>query len=348
MDRIPFTVDSELCHNLSLVSEPYFIQRRSKHTSSVPPISNDVRKDYIPGQPQARLQDPNLGSYLESELVPRDLNRLAPYLWLVAKQDSSHISPLTHQIVRGRNIIITEKPGLHLVWIHDRVFIKPLPKYLLSHAFWEFYLVGRNSQIPHNQRKDIRKAVLGFLRSYFYLIQHKSDFILATDDKHRLLPKNTSYTEFINFITAFEHVEDRDVSSRYKFGELRLTRLNFWSKVLLRQFSYQKVHGQYGAYFASFYGPILFVFGVFSVALSAMQVVSALQTPFQFGQSWEAFARMAYGFSIFTLAFVVLIMLFLLCLFVFLSLRETVYALKDLYRERKNKHSLERENEPVN
>ena len=29
------------------------------------------------------------------------------------------------------------KSRLHLVWIHDRIFIKPLPRHLLSYEFWE-------------------------------------------------------------------------------------------------------------------------------------------------------------------------------------------------------------------
>jgi hypothetical protein len=41
--------------------------------------------------------------------------------------------------VRGRRVTITEKPALHLVWFYERVFVKPLPKYLLSHAFSEHY-----------------------------------------------------------------------------------------------------------------------------------------------------------------------------------------------------------------
>lgn len=333
MDKPPFTADNELYRKLSIIFDPYSIRRQLKYVPSVSSIDRTDGEQYVPGQPRVLLQDPNLGSYLESELVPRDLNGLAPHLWLIAKQDSAHISSLTHQIVRGRNIIITEKPGLHLVWIHDRVFIKPLPKYILSHAFWKFYLEGQ-SQIPEHLRQEIRRAALGFLRSYFYLVQHKSDFILATDDKHRLLPKKTSYSKFIKFIAAFEHITDHDVSPRYKFGELRLTRLNFCSKVLLQRLSYHKVHGQYSAYFASFYGPILFIFGVFSVSLSAMQVVSALQPAFRSGRSWEAFSQMAWGFSIFTLVSVALVIGLLSCLFVIVSLREIVYALKDLYRRR--------------
>ena len=35
-------------------------------------------------------------------------------------------------------MIVTEHPGLHLVWYYDTIFLKPIPPYLLSRAFWEY------------------------------------------------------------------------------------------------------------------------------------------------------------------------------------------------------------------
>ncbi|KAH0829765.1 hypothetical protein AYO21_06752 [Fonsecaea monophora] len=334
MNRTPFAHEDELYHQLYITSDQRSVQRRPKAIASASQngsttIDTTTEKTYLPGQPYIGLGDPRIGSYLESELVTRDLNKLAPHLWLVAKQDSSHISSLTHQIVRGRQIIITEKPELHLVWIYNRVYIKPIPRYLLSHAFWKFYLIDKHSPVPEPLRQDITRAALGFLRSYRYLVQHKSDFVLATDDKVRLLPKGTRHSDFIRFIRRFEQMTDTDVSPRYEFGELRLTRLNFWTKIFLRRYTYQKVHGQYGAYFAQFYGPILFVFGVFSVALSAMQVGLAIQPFVKVGPSWTVFAEVSRWFAISTLLCVALIVLFLIAILASLSGRETVFAIKD-------------------
>lgn len=71
-------------------------------------------KDYLPGEPNTPLNSKtSIGVCLEAELATRDLDQLTP--WLSVKQDSSHISPLTHQLARGREIVITEKPGLRLV-----------------------------------------------------------------------------------------------------------------------------------------------------------------------------------------------------------------------------------------
>jgi hypothetical protein len=242
MDSLPFAPEDQLCHKLHIAPDQTSIQRLLRSAPDVAAIAKSPNKKYyLPSQPRIALDDANIGKYLESELMTRDLDKLAPHLWLIAKQDSSHISSLTHQIIRGREIIVTEKPELHLVWIYNRVFIKPIPQYLLSHAFWKFYLVGGYSLIPKSEREEIKRAALGFLRSYFYLVRRKPDFILAADGKHCLVPKHISYSDFMNFILAFDKVEDISVAPRYNFGELRLTRLNFWSKIFLRRFIYQMI-----------------------------------------------------------------------------------------------------------
>lgn len=343
MNKPPFHSEGELYHKLC-IPEPHLIQRRRStpppiRASSIESRTQKITKErrYLPGQPRIALQDPGdpdkISSYLETEFVTKDLNKLEPLLWLVAKQDSSHISSLTHQIVRGREIIVTENPGLHLVWFNDQIYIKPIPKYLLSHAFWEFYLISKDSPIPEPKRQAITDASLGFLRSYFYLIQHKSDFLLAMDARLRLLPKDVSHSGFIKFIAAFEkdQIDDTRVSPRYQFGELRLSRLNFWSKIFLRRLDYQRVYQQYSTYFARFYGPILFLFGVLSVALSAMQVALAVQPLLQWGNSWTTFAKVSRWFSVSTLLSVALVTLLLLLALAVLSLRETVFALGDLW-----------------
>lgn len=334
MDQPPFGVDHELCDRLQVT--PRNGIKRCKPSAHNGAVEKPTEKEYLPGEPRIHLNDPDIGKHLKSELITEDLDRLEPYLWLLAKQDSTHISSLTDQVVRGRKIIITEKPELHLIWYYDRVFIKPLPKYLLSHAFWEFYLLSPHSPIEESLRKDITRAARGFLRSYDHLIKHKSDFTLAKDDKHRLLPKNVTYTSFINLIKSCE-VDENIVSKRYKFGELRLTRLNFWSKIFLGRFTYHKVEGQYGAYFARYYAPILFAFGVFSVLLSAMQVALAVQTIVESDESWMTFAKVSRGFSVFTVFFVALVISFLLFALIALSSREVIYALKDLYHKRNSR-----------
>ncbi|KAI0163840.1 hypothetical protein GGR57DRAFT_451582 [Xylariaceae sp. FL1272] len=180
----------------------------------------------------------------------------------MSKQDSSSISPLHRQLVKRRAIVVTEDPKLHLVWIYDRIFVKPLPRYILSHAFRQDYLCGDDENRVH-------RAALGFVRTYAHLIRYKSDFRIAQDPSLQLIPPNITWEQFCNFTIAFADIEDRDVSPRYAFGEIRLTRLNFYAPLLLGKSHFQRVEYQYGAYFAQFYGPLLFFIGITSVFLGA-------------------------------------------------------------------------------
>ncbi|CAG7973165.1 unnamed protein product [Penicillium salamii] len=323
----PFSKEKQLYDELEIAPNGD-LTRNSVVRSIKPP------KDYLPGEPRLGINDHRVYEYLQCEFMTETLNDLSPHLWLVATQDSTHISSLRHQIVRGRNVIITEDPGLHLVWIYDRVFVKPMPKYLLSHAFWEFYLADVNSKLilPAHQ-EETKKAILGFMRSYTFLIRHKSDFDLATNDENRLLPKNITYSAFVKFIMNFEGIPDESVSLRYKFGDLRLSRLNFWITIFHGRFTYHNVHGYYGAYFARFYGPLLFVFGVLSVVLSAMQVALAVGQPLEDG-SWSVFAYICRGFATCSIFCVALIIVVLLAMLVFRSLRETIFALKAIYKRK--------------
>lgn len=144
---------------------------------------------------------------------------------------------------------------------------------------------------------------------------------------------------------AGDKILDTAVSPRYQFGELRLSRLNFWSKIFLQRLSFQKVYGQYGPYFARFYGPLLFIFGILSVALSAIQVaLAAVTDPFlQNNRSWVIFVRVSRGFSIATIVSVVVVSLFLLVLMLCLLGRELVFAIYHLWNKCKSKDQSEEE-----
>ena len=124
----------------------------------------------LPGDPRIELLNSHIGTQLGAEFMTPDLNKLAPHLWLMTTQSSENIESLTEQLVRGREVVVSEKPGLHLVWINNRVFLKPVPRYLLSHAFWEYYLVQPNTHIPSDLQMDLLQAARGFLRSYAYLV----------------------------------------------------------------------------------------------------------------------------------------------------------------------------------
>ncbi|KAI1330213.1 hypothetical protein F5Y16DRAFT_363436 [Xylariaceae sp. FL0255] len=229
----------------------------------------------IPGYPRVPLRDRiRVNEFLAGDLCSPDLDRIADRLWWMSKQDSSNISPLHRQLVKQRAIVITEDPKLHLVWIQNRIFIKPLPRYIMSHAFWQDYLRGDDKEsVP----RRINRAALGLIRTYAHLIQYESDLRIAQDPSLRLLPPDITWEQFSNFTSTFTDIRDDDVSPRYAFGEIRLTRLNLYAPVLLGRPHFQRVESQYGAYFARFYGPLLFFIGMTSVILSAFQVCVAVE-----------------------------------------------------------------------
>ncbi|KAH6870100.1 hypothetical protein BKA58DRAFT_171311 [Alternaria rosae] len=331
---VPFSISEELYEKLHAGPGASTLSRA--HTSNT-----QKHKDYFPGIPriplpnvgnQSRVQD-EICAHLQNELITGELNKFSPYLWLVATQDSSHISSLTHQIVRGRNIIITEKPDLHLTWVYDRVYLKPIPKVLLSYTFWTMYLLDNDSSSSIlSSKSQVVEAAKGYLRSYSYLVRHRSDFYVAREKG--LIPRHTRYAELIRFLQRFETIPDSDVSPRYHFGELRVGRLNFWFKVIFRRFAFQKIHADYTTYFARFYGPFLFAFSVLSIVLSAMQVLLQAKTA-----EPSLAGTVVHGFSISAMIFVAVVVAVFVAMFILLAMREILFACADLRRKKVKKAS---------
>lgn len=317
---IPFTEKSQLCRDLE---------------SPISPVP------CLPGQPRVPLRDPvRLFQYLRKEFWAVDLEQMAGHFWMMSTQSNANISSLHQQKVKGRTIVITEDPRLHLIWINDRVFIKPLPRYLLSYGLWKDHLLLGNSFLAGNSQEELQKmlqvqqSILGFLRTYYYLIQHESDFEIACNKDVRLLPSDVSWLEFCNISQEFDKIEDDHVSKRYYYGELRLTRLNLYAKFWLRRFHYEQVHGQYGPFFARFYGPLLFVLGVVSIILNALQVELAAETLLTAYQ-WQSLWFASRWISIITLISMALLTIALLSLLVGMLADEWVFALRTRYKKRR-------------
>ncbi|TDZ49764.1 hypothetical protein CTRI78_v007870 [Colletotrichum trifolii] len=248
---------------------------------------------------------------------------MADKLWWMSKQDSASISPLHRQRVKRRAIVVTEDPKLHLVWDHDRVFVKPLPRYILSHPFWQRFLSSDSSGDAQHRR--VRKAILGYIRTYRYLVRFESDFRIAQEPDLQLIPSDVTWEQFCYFRTDLASIGDGDVSTRYCYGEIRLTRLNFYAPFLLRKSHFQRVNYQYGAYFARFYGPILFWLGIVSVVLSGLQVAVAIE-------EHQALLVFALGFSVAIMVFAGALLFLLVSLLVYKVAKEWRFAIRDRRR----------------
>jgi hypothetical protein len=302
----PFSVVNQLVHDLE--PEPGVMQSKT-----------------LPGQPAIPLEDHVCTTqFLEDDLWPEDLETMAPHLWIMTTFSSANINPLHRQRVKGREIIVTEDVRLHLVWIHDRIFIKPIPRYLLSHIFWEAYLDSKSE--PNDDRTKLRAAATGFLRTYRYLIRHESDFHIAQQDNLRLIPQDVDWASFSRFTSDLNHIEDSAVSKRYCFGELRLTRLNFYAPFLLRKYHFEQVHGQYGDHFARLYGPVLFVFAIASTILNSLQV--ALAADQSMAGHWVSIWHISRWFSVISIVSTAVIAMCFVVLWLWMFLDEWIYTVR--------------------
>jgi hypothetical protein len=164
------------------------------------------------------------------------------------------------------------------------------------------------------------------LRTYRYLIRHESDFHLAQQDSLRLIPKDVGWGSFCQFTSELNHIEDAAVSGRYYFGELRLTRLNFYAPLLLRRFHFEQAHGQYGDYFARLYGPVLFVFAVMFTILNSMQVALAVDQ--SLAMHWVVVWHASRWFSVVGIIGTAVVALCFVVLWLWMFLDEWVYTLR--------------------
>ncbi|KAL4766827.1 hypothetical protein BDW60DRAFT_221018 [Aspergillus nidulans var. acristatus] len=178
-----------------------------------------------------------------TELWPNDLEKIATKLWWMSKQDSGNISPLHRQAVKDRRVIITEDPKLHLGWIDNRIFLKPLPhltSYTDNQNKKPLLIRYMNDESKHSGITNLGKAALGYLRTYFYLVQHESDLRIAQDPALGLVPKEVTWIQFCHFSANLKDIPDNEVSGRYQYGEIRLTRLNYYAPVLLGRTRYHR------------------------------------------------------------------------------------------------------------
>ncbi len=274
----------------------------------------------------------NFAQFLRDEFCDQDFESMSPYLWMMSTQSSANINALHRQRAKGRQIIVTERPHLHLVWVHDRIFLKPLPKYLLSYSFWEFFLLDASSPLGM-ARHEIRKAALGYLRTYKYLINHETDFRIAQEEDLQLVPADARWYEFCDFVSRFDQITDNDVSGRYCYGEVRLTRLNFYCKFILRKFHFEQIHLQYDAFYSRFYPAFLFVFGILSVVFSAMQVEMSIEQVIT--ARWQMFIAVCRWFSVIVVIGMTALSLAFGSLLCWMILDEWVFALRARRHKRK-------------
>lgn len=222
------------------------------------------------------------------EITTERLDSLVSHLWLAGLPNCAR--PLHRQQLLGREIVITEDPNEHLIWHEKRIFIKPLPLFLVDIKCWT-EVVCKNV--------ELHKAACGLLLSYAWIIRHPSDLRIAHEKG--LLPASMDWKVWTDLVNDFlSHIDLQSlsaVSPRYQYGELRLSRLNkicyiwrfTWRHIC---WGYIPIPTWYSEFFTRNFTWLLAVFAVVSVALSAMQV--GLSTTYSGG----SFNKASYGFTV--------------------------------------------------
>lgn len=202
--------------------------------------------------------------------------------------------PIHRQKMMGFDIILTEQADLHLLKFSNKIFVKPLPDYMLDFMFWETYLC---------KSEDLHKSACGILLSYVWLICSPLDFKLA--HKLDLLPSKITWFWWKSFVAEFILHNDPNtldkVNKRYHFGELRLGRINsiyrirFFFTHFIRGYLYG--YNRYVVFFQRNFAWILIVFVYFSLVLTAMQVGATIPPL----NTNTAFLQASYCFSVFSI-----------------------------------------------
>jgi hypothetical protein len=269
------------------------LESDAKHVSQVAvrPVEPDAasdRIDYLPGYPNVGLEPSQVHRFLRRELNTPVIDELYHVLWLLSVKSGRNIDPLHRQRVKGREIVPTEEAKLHLVWTKDRIYIKTLPVCLLNHTVWDVFLGPAATQdwrtAPSTTTFDEgfdRGVALGFLRSYALLIQSPLDFAFAKEA--HLFPEDLDidWIRWAKFTAHFYSIQDGQVSKRYRFGQIRLNRLNLLLRVIQPRASssiwfYQRHTWSVGAMISESMSVLLFAFASLSLVLSSMQVALAI------------------------------------------------------------------------
>ena len=216
------------------------------------------------------------------------------------------------------------------MWYYDRIFIKPIPPYLLSHAFWRY--IEENDQ-------ELVMAAKGFLRSYTYLIRYEADFRRAQSCELGLIPKGDgeheiTFERFAAFIAPFAKLDDTQVCPRYEYGELRLSRLNTWAPFLVGKLTYHHINAQWSVFFSRAFAGVLTTLLVLNTMLSSMQVELAVQAAPIPSEAWNSFSQVSRWFVVAVMTIVLCILVVFFIVVLFLLFHDLAYARMMILRKR--------------
>ena len=282
---------------------------------------------HVTGRTEFRPPEECLHDFYTNDLDISRLNDIHNWLWLAGRPEPAR--PLHRQKMLRREIVITEQADLHLVWDGSRIFVKPLPGYLLYPDFWAHTKTDKN----------LRDSAFGFIRSYSWLVRYESDFMIATE--YHLLPAHLKWSQWRRLIIEWHEnppsiSSSANVNKRYCYGELRQGRLNYIYR-LARGFiirGYEFGYNQYGTFFSRNFAWLITVFAYFSIALAALQVGLATE---QLGKD-PNFQNASYGFGIFSIIVPISVSCLATGIFMVLFLNNLIQTQNMVKRQKAAKH----------
>ncbi|KAF2763317.1 hypothetical protein EJ05DRAFT_496144 [Pseudovirgaria hyperparasitica] len=289
---------------------------------SLPTIAYDANKQVF----EVRSQ---INDFLVQDLDTSRLNAIHGILWMAGRPLNAR--QLHRYVMLDIRILRTEQTDMHVLRVSNRMFVKPLPAYLLSYDFWKKYLCGP----PTGQSEDDRalhKRACGLLMSYVWLIRSELDMKIAKDE--HLVPKDVNWhwwKAFVADLLADGHLDANSLKQcdmRYHYGELRLSRINtiyrirFFHTHFIRGYLYG--YNRYVVFFQRNFGWMLVIFVYFSLVLSAMQVGVSVPPL----QDNVAFQRASYGFVVFSIVLVAAIVGIIGLLFVAIFAINTILSIR--------------------
>jgi hypothetical protein len=227
-----------------------------------------------------------------------DLSRfdaIRKILWLIAVHGAPR--SLYYQKFLRREIVIAEELDLHLVWAKSRIFVKPLPDFLLNYDFWE-------ANISCEPR--LHRAACGLLYSYCGLIRFGHDLQVAQEC--HLVNANLDYrawTEFTRTILPNLNPHDPNtMDTRFQYGELRLHRLDTIYRYSPYKLSVSSILQGFPHALAESYVPYM---DQYNNAVSAFGVIVIILSAFNLSLSASSkspdpdLQQAAYGFALFAM-----------------------------------------------
>lgn len=235
---------------------------------------------------------------LRNDLSVKRIDDIDRHLWLVGRPYPPR--PLSLYRVLERDIVPTGDTSLHLVWTTGKIYLRPIPRCLVSLAFYERYLTPPRPE---------DKPILGLLYSYICLVPSELDFDIAR--REHLLPDTHDWHAWKALVTRVlsdyhgSHSRGQGILNhvprRYAYGELRLDRLD----KIYRYFRGDLLHG-YSTLTGSARYVDLFRENLAVVAASTVYLV-VIVTAMSLGRTTkalkdnEAFDSACYGFAVFAI-----------------------------------------------